>query len=48
MQEKANASDFFKLPVDETKIILKSVAKLECDIEALMERWEALELLSIN
>ena len=45
MQEKANAPDFFKLPVDETKMILESIIKLEYEIEALMERWETLELL---
>lgn len=45
MQEKANAPDFFKLPVDETKMILESIIKIEYEIEALMERWETLELL---
>lgn len=45
MQEKVNATDFFKSPPDEKKTILESIKKLESEIEALMERWETLELL---
>jgi len=45
MRERANSSDFFKSPPNETKTILESITSLESEIEALMERWEALELL---
>ena len=45
MQEKVNAADFFKSPPDEKKTILESIKNLESEIEALMERWETLELL---
>lgn len=45
MRERANATDFFKLPIVETKNILESIRNLESEIEALMKRWEVLELL---
>ncbi len=45
MRGKVNATDFFKSTPDEKKIILESIKNLESEIEALMERWETLELL---